>query len=721
MHFVNPVAAALCAAMVVAASAQQYETLDNPVGEFRPYDRDSGLLDNEAGAASTLFHEEVRIEDAAWIRLYFAEAALGPGSFVRIRSLLDGEVQELDANAMTMWGNTSAYFNGDTVTVELVGGAKTQDNRLVIDHVAVEMPGGIAAGGSGQCGICGADDRVPSVEKWTARLLPAGCTASVYSQDSCMVSAGHCIGGAMVVQFKVPASNANCSLNNPPVSEQFPATATAFVSGGVGNDWSVLEPGTNNLGEKPYDRYGDLRPIVAAPVGVGTAVVLTGYGVDLTCTRSQTQQTADGTICTVAANLYTFNVDLRGGNSGSSLTANGEIIGIVTHCPCCNIATRVDLAAFVAARNLCPPVAPTPIATGPSSLEDGWLEVSPDPYGSWYVPFSGASGDNEDRFNPAGALSSAPAAFTSGFFFFSGGQRQLLSRSGDWQGVVGGSQAVSVTVENSASDTDADGIDDTVTSSFQIIDGGTDLTFDLTQHVEKVDTTVSLLTQEYVITNNSASPIDFTLVRAFDGDLVWTGDFTNDTVGTNTNDTPGERHVFEGEPGLPEASIALSSPQGGPYYGGKNGVDPDGGGGSVPYGFGTNADVWDAFGVPAGWVNNIAGVGYDTDGESGSTPPGSVNPQDGFIGLSIDVSLGAGLGPTASTTVIVHHTYGSISPVLPDPCPWDCGDFNDDVGINDFLQVLAEWDMVGTPCDFDGGGVGINDFLDLLANWGPCP
>jgi len=56
------------------------------------------------------------------------------------------------------------------------------------------------------------------------------------------------------------------------------------------------------------------------------------------------------------------------------------------------------------------------------------------------------------------------------------------------------------------------------------------------------------------------------------------------------------------------------------------------------------------------------------------------------------------------------------------PCPWDCGGDNDgNVGIVDFLALLAEWDEVGTPCDFDGGGVGIVDFLSLLANWGPCP
>jgi hypothetical protein len=54
------------------------------------------------------------------------------------------------------------------------------------------------------------------------------------------------------------------------------------------------------------------------------------------------------------------------------------------------------------------------------------------------------------------------------------------------------------------------------------------------------------------------------------------------------------------------------------------------------------------------------------------------------------------------------------------PCPWDCADGNGDVGINDFLQMLADWGGP-SPCDFDGGGTGITDFLLLLGNWGPCP
>ncbi len=56
------------------------------------------------------------------------------------------------------------------------------------------------------------------------------------------------------------------------------------------------------------------------------------------------------------------------------------------------------------------------------------------------------------------------------------------------------------------------------------------------------------------------------------------------------------------------------------------------------------------------------------------------------------------------------------------PCPWDCEPTPDGkVGINDFLEVLAQWGQVGSSCDFVGGGVGINAFLDLLANWGLCP
>ncbi len=75
-------------------------------------------------------------------------------------------------------------------------------------------------------------------------------------------------------------------------------------------------------------------------------------------------------------------------------------------------------------------------------------------------------------------------------------------------------------------------------------------------------------------------------------------------------------------------------------------------------------------------------------------------------------------------TLVTAAAVGLAAPTADagDPCPWDCGPPPDgNVGIVDFLELLAQWNQVNSSCDFDGGGVGIVDFLKLLANWGPCP
>jgi hypothetical protein len=186
-------------------------------------------------------------------------------------------------------------------------------------------------------------------------MLPAGCTATIYNTQSCMVSAGHCISGGSVIQFRVPDSLSNCNLVNPPVSEQFSMTGVQSVNGGVGNDWAVLTTGTNNLGETAYQRYGVLRPIADAPPAVGQPVAVWGYGIDSQCTRNQTQQFHSATIASVGGTWIEHWVDITFGNSGSSLIRNDEILGIITHCPCPGAATRIDHPSFAAAREaLCP-------------------------------------------------------------------------------------------------------------------------------------------------------------------------------------------------------------------------------------------------------------------------------------------------------------------------------------------------------------------------------
>ncbi len=68
-------------------------------------------------------------------------------------------------------------------------------------------------------------------------------------------------------------------------------------------------------------------------------------------------------------------------------------------------------------------------------------------------------------------------------------------------------------------------------------------------------------------------------------------------------------------------------------------------------------------------------------------------------------------------------TVPTLGPSGAAPCPWDCGNGDGIVGINDFLALLGEWGSIGSPCDLDLGaaGTGIDEFLALLANWGPCP
>ncbi len=89
---------------------------------------------------------------------------------------------------------------------------------------------------------------------------------------------------------------------------------------------------------------------------------------------------------------------------------------------------------------------------------------------------------------------------------------------------------------------------------------------------------------------------------------------------------------------------------------------------------------------------------------------------------------GVDLGTLVSWTLTLSHGSGlsRCEKELPQQCggacPWDCADSNNIVETADFLALLAEWGMSGTPCDLGLGLVGVDtpDFLALLAAWGPC-
>lgn len=306
---------------------------------------------------------------------------------------------------------------------------------------------------------------------------------------------------------------------------------------------------------------------------------------------------------------------------------------------------------------------PLPIATGGDPNVERYLLISVDEYGSWTSQFGGYGAD---MFHPTG-LATMSSTFTSGFMLFvpDRTQRELLSDSPSWQGVVSGasdtSLARSILVPNASSDTTTNGVDDTLTSSFHVTGTDTDLRFDLTQSVEDAPPGGSLLRQVYTITNQSALPITFTLLRLFDADMMWSGGFSDDEVGTETNALPGSRSVFMQDMGLPSTRVTLHSDEGRDYVGTKQGITPPGG---PVFDFGTDTDQWINFGIPLNWRNVVANVGAGVDGNSGPNPGG-----DASINLDVEITL----QPTATTTIELQTGFGpdtvSPRPYTPVPVP----------------------------------------------------
>lgn len=351
---------ALTLAVLGVPMAAAQATLDRPVGEYVEYWLDTLALDNQTTEPAVVASQIIAVEDAAWMRLHFEEVTLEGASFVRVTSLDDGEFQELNSQRMADWGNSTVYFNGSQVLLEVVADAGTTGNRVVLNRVEVEFPTLSEMGWS--CGICGTDDRVLSYEDFACRIMNVGCSAAVFTTKGCLVSAGHCDGTGLVAQFRVPPSNSDCTLRHPPADDQFRIGTRRIRNGGVGADWAVWTTRTNGLGQTCFQRYGALRRIAHTFANVGDADRVYGYAIDYPrCERNQVQQLSMGTISGRFTTYYTsLNTDVTFGNSGSGMLVNDRIVGIVTHCStnCPNYMTRHDNADFTAARNdLCPPCA----------------------------------------------------------------------------------------------------------------------------------------------------------------------------------------------------------------------------------------------------------------------------------------------------------------------------------------------------------------------------
>ncbi len=327
----------------------------NPLQSFdAEIDVDSGLVENAGKTVATIFTEIVSVEGADWLRLEFNELTLAGSrdannsSYLRITSLEDGAVQYLDRTSARQWGYTSAYFNGDTVIVELVAHPGTGANELTMNSVIAGQPVNVSTES-----ICGStDDRVLSTDPRAARALPIGCTAWMFDDsERCFLTAGHCNpsgnGSINVIQFNVPLSDNSCSfggINHPGPEDQYPVDpASQQTNGGqgTGNDWGYLGAFPNsNTGLLPWQAQGEWYTFNPGVASTATSARVTGYGSVSSslapCSWYAVQKTHAGPFVLFSGNLIRYAMDTTGGNSGSPVIddSTGIAFGIHTHAGC---------------------------------------------------------------------------------------------------------------------------------------------------------------------------------------------------------------------------------------------------------------------------------------------------------------------------------------------------------------------------------------------------
>ena len=129
------------ASMIGLLSAGVLAQQEAPPTVNVPYEHDSGWFENTSLDADVVLSFPVHLEGASWMRLYFEEISLsgelsaGTGAILRMTALEDGGIQEMNAAHVGQWQNSSAYFNGDTVLVEVLAFPGSGWNRVAMRSI----------------------------------------------------------------------------------------------------------------------------------------------------------------------------------------------------------------------------------------------------------------------------------------------------------------------------------------------------------------------------------------------------------------------------------------------------------------------------------------------------------------------------------------------------------------------------------------------------------
>lgn len=311
---------------------------------------------------------DISIPNAAQIRIHFAEWFLPgddaiDGAMLRITSLADGATQTLGPAQMRAWSGAPAFFNGNSVRVELLvrGSRDLWSNAFLRTAYAHALDASYSTRS-----ICGStDDRVPVSDPIMARVWPIGCSATIIQDaNACFLTAGHCgPASGSVVQFNVPLSTTGGVPVSPPPSDQFPVDFLSVQrqSDGSGQDWSYFGALVNTTNLTPRQRQGGAASLaLAAPATPNTPLRISGFGTTsspISPTWNQALKTHAGPLFAISGTRLRHQVDTTGGNSGSGILLDDNqpsrtIVGIHTHAGCSTSTTSANTGTVIQHPNL---------------------------------------------------------------------------------------------------------------------------------------------------------------------------------------------------------------------------------------------------------------------------------------------------------------------------------------------------------------------------------
>ncbi len=310
---------------------------------YTPYNVSIKSDVNTAKNQSERITETVSENGATWLRLFFDDVNLGNNSTITITSNLDGATQTLTTESLKKWKNSSAYFNGDAVTVTLNIAAGESEIGFTIAEIGVGEPDNDTQ--RSQCGSV--DNRVDSTDDAIGRIVPIGCTGWIITNGK-LVTAGHCTGSrAQLIEFNVPKSNPDRSIVHPGPEDQYPIGnfITDYVRGQPATDWAVFTASANTqTGLTPIEAQGKSFNVVQS--SPGNSITITGFGTD-TGIDNQTQQTHTGPTASVTNTFVRYQTDTTGGNSGSPIidAATGNAVGVHAYGGCRTSGTGSNYGA----------------------------------------------------------------------------------------------------------------------------------------------------------------------------------------------------------------------------------------------------------------------------------------------------------------------------------------------------------------------------------------